>query len=244
MLRGLDESATTPYGLVMLWFLALVVLGGLFYGPQWWAKRVITRHSVPRVDIPQSGSEFAHSLIRHVSLDSVEVDLAPPAQDHYDPTTRQVKLSPPVHSGRSLASVVIAAHEVGHAMQHQDGYWPLEMRTKLVKLSQKLERLGSFALIAMPVLGLVTRSPRVSAIMAMVFVVSMVACVLVHLITLPGELVASFNRALPYLRDVEYMRESDLKGAKQILWAAALTYVAQSLASLLNVWRWLRLLRR
>ena len=228
----------------MVWILVLVAVGALIYAPQWWAQRVIAQYSVPRVDIPQSGSEFAQSLIRHVELEAVGVQVAAPAQDHYDPRTREVRLSPSIHGGRSLAAVVIAAHEVGHAMQHQSGYWPLELRTKLVLLSAKLEKLGSIALIAMPILGLLTRNPRVSLLLGMVFIASMVSSVLVHLVTLPVELDASFKRALPYLRDVEYMREKDLDGAQQILLAAALTYVAQSLATLLNVWRWLRVLRR
>ena len=228
----------------MLWVLVIVALGALLYAPQWWAKRVIAKYSVPRSDIPQSGAEFAQALIHYAALDAVEVDVAPPAQDHYDPTTREVRLSPMVHDERSLASVVIAAHEVGHAMQHQAGYWPLELRTKLVGLAQKLERLGSFALVLMPIVGLLTRNPKAALVLSGLFGASVISSVLVHLITLPVELDASFKRALPYLRDVAALREADLKGARQILWAAALTYVARSLSGLLNIWRWLRLLRR
>ena len=226
--------------------LILVSLGlvGLLYGPQWWISRVLKRYSTPRVDIPQSGAEFAQSLIRHVQLPTTEVHKAPPNADHYDPTSKQVKLSPAIHDGRSLAAVAIAAHEVGHAMQHQSGYWPLEARTKLVGVAAKLEKAGSVAVLAIPVLGILSRNPKVTLPLVVVFVVGMLARVLVHLVTLPVEFDASFRRALPYLRQVEYMRDEDVAAAKEILLAAALTYVSQSLFTCLNLWRWLRVLRR
>jgi hypothetical protein len=77
-----------------------------------------------------------------------------------------------------------------------------------------------------------------------VAILSVLASTLVHLITLPVEWDASFGKALPILQEGEYLNDQDMKDARKILTAAALTYVAGSLASLLNVWRWLRYLRR
>jgi len=133
---------------------------------------------------------------------------------------------------------------VGHAIQHASNYWPLKMRTNLVGFATNLEKASSVILIAAPFAGLLTRNPRLPIFMTVFMVGSMLASTLIHLITLPVEFDASFKRAMPYLRDVKYLTESDIQAAKKILWACALTYVARSLATLLNVWRWLRVLRR
>ncbi len=226
----------------------MVVFGigllALIYLPSWWAQKVLQEHSAPRIDIRQNGAEFATSLLKHVEIEGVEVKPTGPAMDHYDPSTRQIGLSPDIHQGRTLTAIVAAAHEVGHAIQHAEGYWLLEARTRLVKLAHKLEQTGSIVLVAAPFVGLITRNPRVSILMAAFMLGTVLATTLVHLITLPMELDASFKKAMPYLEKVEYIHERDLKGAKKILTACALTYLATSLRSLLNIWRWLRILKR
>lgn len=228
----------------MLWAFAIVILVAGIYVPGWWAKKVLTRHSTPRIDIPQSGSEFAQSLLSHVQLTTVRVKPTAPDQDHYDPSERTVCLSPIVHGGRNLTAIVAAAHEVGHAMQHAEGYWLLELRTRLVALAQRLEKVGSIVLVAAPFVGLFTRNPRVTIVMVMFMLGTMLASTLVHLITLPVELDASFKRALPYLEQADFMHDRDLVSARKILKACALTYLAGSMASLLNLFRWLRILKR
>ena len=219
-------------------------LFGLIYLPAWWAQRVLKEHSVPRIDIRQSGAEFAESLLNHVELKGVEITTTGPDMDHYDPTTRKIGLSPDIHQGRTLTAIVASAHEVGHAIQHAEGYWLLETRTRLVQFAQKLEKTGSIVLVAAPFVGLITRNPRVSLMMAAFMLGSVLATTLVHLVTLPMELDASFKRAMPHLKKVEYMHERDLTNARKILTACALTYLATSLRSLLDIWRWLRILKR
>ena len=228
----------------MVLFIFIAALLVLIYLPSWWAKKVLKEYSVPRIDIRQSGSEFAISLLQHANIQDVEVKPGAPSQDHYDPISRNISLSPSIHSGHTLTAVVAAAHEVGHAIQHAQGYWLLETRTRLVLMAQKLEKVGSIVLIAAPFVGLLTRNPRVSLFMVIFMLGTVLASTLVHLVTLPMELDASFNRAMPYLKQVEYIHDKDLKGARKILIACALTYLASSLTSLLNVWRWLRILRR
>ena len=221
-----------------------VVLFGLIYLPSWWAQKVLQQYSVPRIDIRQSGAEFAASLLKHVEIENVEITTTGPAMDHYNPATRQIGLSPDIHQGRSLTAIVAAAHEVGHAIQHANGYWLLEARTRLVLLAQKLEKAGSSVLVAAPFVGLITRNPKVSVFMAAFMLGTVLATTLVHLLTLPMELDASFKKAMPYLKQVEYIHERDIASARKILIACALTYLATSLRSLLNIWRWLRILKR
>ena len=99
-------------------------------------------------------------------------------------------------------------------------------------------------LIAAPVLSVLTRAPQTGALMLLIGVAAMSLGTLVHLVTLPVELDASFGKALPILEEGNYLQDGDLPHARRILKAAALTYVAGSLASLLNLGRWLAVLRR
>jgi hypothetical protein len=129
-------------------------------------------------------------------------------------------------------------------MQHAEGYRPLLLRTALAKTATVAEKLGAFALAAMPVVALLTRSPLSGMTMLVLGIGSIAIGTLMHLITLPVEWNASFDRALPTLRGGDYLPEPHLPHAKKILTAAALTYVAASLASLLSLYRWIAILRR
>jgi Zn-dependent membrane protease YugP len=138
----------------------------------------------------------------------------------------------------------VAAHEVGHAIQDRSGYKPLKTRTRMIGTAQKLERIGAIIMMAVPVLAGVTRAPSVGVLMFIGGLATLGIPVLVHLLTLPTEFDASFKRALPLLVSGSYIPPQDLPAARKILTACALTYVASSLVGLLNVWRWIRVLRR
>jgi hypothetical protein len=226
----------------MLIILGLLLLLALLYGPQLWVRAVMARHSRAREDFPGTGGQFAAHLIERFGLDGVAVE-ATEAGDHYDPERRVVALSPANHGGRSLTAVAVAAHEVGHALQHHHGYRPLWWRTRLVKAASGIQRVGSVLVMASPVLLLASRSPTGLAVPLVAGLASVAAGAVVHLVTLPVELDASFRRALPVL-NAGYLAREDRPRARRILTAAALTYVAASLAGLLNLWYWLRLLRR
>jgi uncharacterized protein len=105
-----------------------------------------------------SDAELARKLIDDLGLD-VDLEQGQPSQDHYDPTSQTIRLSPDNYSGRSLTAVPVAAHEVGHAMQHTEGYRLLLLRTALARSAMVAEKVGAFALAAMPVVALLTRSP-------------------------------------------------------------------------------------
>ena len=107
--------------------------------------------------------------------------------DHYDPVARRVRLSPSVYGGRSLTAVTVAAHEVGHAIQHHRGYAPLLARSRLVAVAQKAEKLGALLMMAAPFLFLLTRLPGGLAIVVVAAVISFGTAALVHLVTLPVE---------------------------------------------------------
>ena len=163
--------------------------------------------------------------------------------DHYDPESKTVRLAPAHYRGRSLSAVVIAAHEVGHAMQDAMGYRPLKARTKLAKNAAWLQTAASVILLAAPVFVLIAKSPAILVVQLAAIALIALLTVLMHAVTLPVEFDASFNRALPILAAGRYVPDADLPAARSILRAAALTYVAAAAMSVINVFRWLRFLR-
>jgi Zn-dependent membrane protease YugP len=227
----------------MLYIVLFAAMLAVVFLPSLWVRRVMTKYQEPAELYPHSGAELARKLIGDLGLD-VGLEQGQPGQDHYDPASRTVRLSPDNYSGRSLTAVTVAAHEVGHALQHAEGYRPLLLRTTLAKTAMVAEKLGAFALAAMPVVALLTRSPVSGGAMLLLGIGSIAIGTLVHLITLPVEWNASFDRALPTLKDGDYLPAQHLPHAKKILTAAALTYVAASLSSLLSLYRWIAILRR
>ena len=223
---------------LLLIFLVIAVV----FGPQWWARRVLQRHSGRQDDIPGSGGELARHLIERLHITSTKVEETE-FGDHYDPQAKAVRLRPEILEGHSLTAVVVATHEVGHALQDHLGYRPLYWRTRLAMFSQQAERLGALALVAMPFVSALTQTPAAGLALLLAGIATLGIPVVIHLVTLPVEFDASFRRALPLLAS-GYLPDSELPTARRILLACALTYVAASLATLLNFWRWIRILRR
>lgn len=223
--------------------LLLILLAAVFIGPQLWVKRVFAQHRAPREDFPGTGSELARHLLDRFHLEEVQVETTDMG-DHYDPITKIVRLHSENYYGKSLTAATIAAHEVGHALQDQAAYPPLKERTRLVRVAQKAEKIGSFVMLGIPLVAGFTRAPAAGLLVMVAGIATMGIGTLIHVMTLPVEWDASFRRALPVLEQGGYLTREDLSGARRILKAAALTYVAGSMASLLNLWRWIAMMRR
>lgn len=193
--------------------------------------------------MPGTGGELARHLVRKFNLNDVTVEVTEQG-DHYDPITRAVRLSKENYDGKSLTAVAVAAHEVGHAIQHHQGNAMFLWRGKLVGFAQQAQKLGAIAMFAIPVVMGIARAPSAGLFMFLIGILSMGVSTLVHLVTLPVEWDASFNKALPILREGRYIPASDEHAVKKVLKAAALTYLAGSLMSLLNLGRWIAILRR
>ena len=221
----------------------LLLLFALIYGPQYWVSQVLRDYSTEQEHYPGTGGELAEHLITKLGLGNVKVELTEDG-DHYDPNDKAVRLSKDNLNGKSLTAITVAAHEVGHAIQHQLDYAPFKMRQRLVIVASGAEKLGAFMMFALPVMALITRSPHLGLAMFIIGIGSMLLGTIVHLTTLPVEWDASFKRALPILRAGQYISDREHVHAKKILTAAALTYVSASLASLLNLTRWIAILRR
>lgn len=227
----------------MYLLLPVVVVIALIFGPGLWVRRVMSRYSSPEDRYDGTGGELARHLLDNNDLQHVKVEETAKG-DHYDPLEKVVRLTPEKLNGRSLTAVTVAAHEVGHALQDAVGFAPLRIRTQLIMLTRPVERLGAGILMAAPLIGILARAPLVSLLMILGGFMSLGITTLVHLLTLPTELDASFKRALPLLERSGVLKPVDLPHARRLLKAAALTYLSASLASLLNIARWWALLRR
>jgi Zn-dependent membrane protease YugP len=228
----------------MLIALGLFVLLLIIFVPQIWTRAIFKQYSAELDGLPGSGGELAQHLVEKFQLKGVIVEEVETVGDHYAPQDKAVRLSPEVYNGKSLTAVVIAAHEVGHAIQHTSNYPPLLLRGRLARSVAISEKIAAMMLVAFPFAAILTRFPLVGGLMLFSGIMILMLPVIFHLITLPVELDASFNRALPILEHGKYLPESAMPIARKILMAAAFTYLSQSLASMLNFYRWMVFLRR
>nr|WP_256489525.1 zinc metallopeptidase [Pleionea sp. CnH1-48] len=214
----------------------------IILGPGWWVKHVLDKYSVPYERLPGTGGELAQHLIDRFQL-PVTLE-AIPEGDHYDPQDKVVRLSHRFYHDRSLSAVAVAAHEVGHALQDAREEPLLKWRSRLAVFAAQAEKVGVMGYLITPFIGSIFHSPHVTVFLLLFALSNMLLGVIVHCVTLPVEWDASFNKALPILEQGEYLSPQELKVVKSLLRAAALTYVSGALTSLLNVWRWIAILRR
>ncbi len=227
----------------MPYVILIIIVLLIVYLPQIWVRQVLNRHNQQaEPDFPGNGAELARHLLDRFELQDIKVENTE-LGDHYDPQTRTVRLNHDKFDNKTLTSITVAAHECGHALQHAAGEPLFELRSRLAVAALWATRIGSFLLFAAPFLALLTRAPSAAMINVLAAFLILGFGLLVQLITLPVELDASFNKALPILES-GYLKPEQIPAARQILRAAAWTYVAASLASLLNFWRWLAILRR
>jgi Zn-dependent membrane protease YugP len=227
--------------MIYLTFIGLFAFLGLVFGPQFLITRTLQKYADERSDFPGAGGELARHLLDDAGLTDVKIEITNPMQDHYSSDDRVVRLSESNFKGRSITAVAVATHEVAHAIQDRDGYAPLYWRQRLVKKTIIIDRLGTIVLMATPIVFAIFRSPAIIALEIAAAIGIMASTIVIHIVTLPTELDASFTKALPVLET--YLPPEDMKGARAVLRAAAFTYVASALVSFLNIARWLRFLR-
>ena len=177
--------------------------------------------------------EAARQILDSYGLSGVPIrQVGGQLTDHYDPRDRSLSLSEPVYDSTSIAAIGVAAHEVGHAVQHATGYAPLQIRNAVVPLLS----LSSSAAMPLFFIGLLSASNMLMNIGILLFV----GVVVFHLVTLPVELDAS-RRALKVLSSNGMMDGEEVTGARKVLGAAAMTYVAALVQSVLQLVRLLLL---
>jgi Zn-dependent membrane protease YugP len=174
-----------------------------------------------------TGADAARELLRRQNIQGVRVEPVDGfLSDHYDPSSRTLRLSPDVYNGRSLASLGVAAHEAGHAIQHAHNYKPLTFRSLVVRPAMIGSNIGMIVLglgLAMQVSGMVWAG-----------ILLFSAFVVFTLITLPVEFNAS-SRAVAALVDTGIIASDEAVGTKKVLDAAALTYVAAAISAVMQL---------
>lgn len=227
----------------MIWIVLLAVILALVFGPMLWVRWVMSQYADEIDGMPGTGGELAKHLVERHQLKGVGVEETEHG-DHYDPEARMVRLSPRNFQGKSLTAVAVAAHEVGHAMQHHAGDKNLERRTRLVPVANQVAKISTMVIWAAPIVGILTRHPVPFGFLILVGIVGLIVRMLVHAFTLPTEIDASFGKALPVLQSGQYIAPGEEVAVRRILRAAAMTYVAAALADILNLARWAALLLR
>jgi Zn-dependent membrane protease YugP len=210
------------FGLYLLFLVPPLIIGFVI---QHRLKTTVNQQMQVAVASGMTGEQVARMILERNGLGEIPVEPSPggPLSDHYDPRKRSVHLSGGVYEGHAVASVAIAAHEVGHALQHAVGYSFFKARSAMWPVVAFASNAWFFLLLIgafMGALGLVQLAIILFAVV-----------VLFQLVTLPVEFDAS-KRALGQIRELGLVAPTELNGAKKVLSAAALTYVAAALAAL------------
>ncbi|SMG30889.1 zinc metallopeptidase [Dethiosulfovibrio salsuginis] len=180
-----------------------------------------------------SGSDVAQALLGRFGLSDVPVRaISGSLTDHYDPRDRSLSLSESVYGSTSIAAIGVAAHEVGHAMQHQEGYMPLQIRNAIVPVVN----IGSTAAFPLFFIGLLFKGQMLMNLGIVLFL----GVLVFHVVTLPVELDAS-SRALRVLEGTGMLASDEIVGARKVLNAAAWTYVSATVMAAAQLIRLLAL---
>jgi len=214
------------FGPTMLLLIPAVILA--MYA-QMKVRSTYARYSRIRSQQGWSGAQAARQILDSAGISSVSIkETSGRLSDHYDPRNRTLYLSEKVFEGDSLASLGVAAHEAGHALQHARGYVPLHIRSAIVPMAS----FGTNGAYFLFFLGLIARNGFMMSLAILLFSFG----VLFYLITLPVEFNAS-SRAIKTLRREGIIDRSEIAGTKKVLNAAALTYLAAALMSVLQLLR-------
>jgi len=201
---------------------------------QWKVQSTFAQYSRVRASNGLTGRDMARQIMMRNGVSDVQVEAVNGVlADHYDPRSRTVRLSASNFAGDSISSIAVAAHEVGHVLQHHSGYFPLMFRAGMAPA------VGIASTAAMPLffIGLLI-GPRVpfAGILMDLGILFFAGAVLFHLVTLPVEFDAS-KRALAQLTETGAVMPQEITGAKKVLDAAALTYVAAAAVAALQLVR-------
>ena len=217
-----------------IFYIILVVPALIF---SFWASAKVNstfkKYSSVRSRRGMTGREAAEAVLRRNGVTGVIVSqISGNLTDHYDPRTNVINLSEKVYNSDSVAAIGVAAHEAGHAVQHAEGYFPIRLRSAIIPLTN----IGSKLSMPLFLLGLILSAYGEKFLyIAYAGIICFSLCVLFQLVTLPTEFNAS-RRAVEAI-DGSILDETEAKGAKKVLSAAAMTYVAALAVALMQLLR-------
>jgi len=196
-------------------------------------KGTYAKYSQVRTRLGYSGAQVAREMLDRAGMSNIRVESSKGwLSDHYDPNKKVLRLSPEVYQGQSIASLGIAAHETGHAMQDKTGYLFLKVRTGLFPVTSLGSQLGPFLVI----FGVIFQFAGLINLGILLFSFA----VFFTLVTLPVEFNAS-RRAVKQLVDGGYVSQDEVSGVRKVLSAAALTYVAAAAQAIMTLLYYLSL---
>ena len=199
-------------------------------------KGTFSKYSGVRNSRGYSGEDAARAILDRNGLSYIRIEhINGELTDHYDPGANVIRLSDSVYNNDSVAAVGVAAHEAGHAVQYAEGYGPIKVRSAIIPITQ----FGSNLSTPLVILGIIFSSNVLITAGILLFC----TVVLFQAITLPVEFNAS-GRALKVLREEHFLDDDEMKGAKSVLTAAALTYVAAMFSALASLARLLLIRNR
>lgn len=222
------------YGDVFTWGLAIIGFIIVIWA-QVKVNGTYSKYKKVKLSKDINGREAARLILEKNNLDIYVVETPGELTDHYDPSRRVIKLSPSIFRDSTVAAVAVAAHECGHAIQDKDGYTFMRIRTALVPVVNFISYAGYIAMFISIFAGAMQYF--------MIGILIVAATLLFQFITLPVELDAS-RRALLQLEELKIVTKDELPKAKEVLSAAAMTYIASVLASLLQLIRLVLLYNR
>lgn len=199
-------------------------------------KDTFSKYSGVRNSRGYTGADAARAILDRNGLSYIRIEhINGELTDHYDPGANVIRLSDSVYNNDSVAAVGVAAHEAGHAVQYAEGYGPIKVRSAIIPITQ----FGSNLSTPLVILGIIFSSNVLITAGILLFC----TVVLFQAITLPVEFNAS-GRALKVLREEHFLDDDEMKGAKSVLTAAALTYVAAMFSALASLARLLLIRNR
>ena len=219
-----------PIGMLLAIISMVIALGA-----QARVRSAYAKYSQIRVQSGMSGADVARQMMQGTDVAVIEHN-GGQLSDHFNPQTNTIALSPEVYNGSSIAALGIAAHEAGHALQYHQGYTPISVRNGILPIA----RIGSMMAFPMIMLGLFFASMEFLIDIGIIF---FIVTLLFQVLTLPVEFNAS-KRAVMVLERNSYLTRDEMTGARAVLSAAAMTYVAAVVASLLQLLRLLMIARR
>lgn len=221
-------------------YMLIAILGFvLVLVPQLLVKSAYSKFSNIDASSGMTGAQVAKSILSNKGINNVDVE---PVQgtlsDHYDPTSKVVRLSEDIYYGKSIAAYGVAAHEVGHAIQDAENYMPMRARASIFPVVNFGQGVGPILIMASIGLRAFLNLGGLTDLIALLGILFYAAVVVFHIVTLPVEFNASF-RALKALESGNYLDSKELNGSKNVLTAAALTYVAAALYAIIELIYWI-----
>ena len=210
-------------------FLILLPGTALMMWAQFRVQNTYRKYAEIQSSLGMTGSQVAETILRRMGVDNVRIEpVGGELTDHYDPSAKAVRLSEVVYGSTSLAAAAVAAHECGHVLQDVQGYKPMNVRAALVPVANIGSNIGPLLVIVGIGLG------AAGGIFINIGILVFLAVILFHVVTLPVEFDAS-SRALRLIDEFGILQGEENRGARKVLNAAALTYVATAFYAVLQL---------